>query len=210
MSVDRAPSGPAPFSLVFTANGTDTNGTIGKIAFNFGDGPVQDVTSGGGIGTKTASTQLSHTYNNPGTFQASVVLFDNDGAISSTSAACAQAITVTAPADGGGNGGTGGGNNGGGNTQPTPTIEAPGSMMATVGIVSGVVLTIIGGFFLLTLYLIEVKPNSKWIYVTVLRLLRMLLEEVLLFPLFSFSFYLLFVYQATYLFAFCLLHISIL
>lgn len=142
LALDRAASGSAPFSIAFTANGTDPNGTISKVSFNFGEGPVQDLTQGGGIGTKTVAAQSTHTYNSAGTFQASVILTDNNGAISTASASCAQTITVNAaPTQSVSPIGT----------QPTPTIESPGSILTTVGIIGGVVLTIIGGivFFIL-------------------------------------------------------------
>lgn len=96
LNVDRTTSGPAPFSITFTAIGNDPNGTISKATFNFGDGPVQDVTQSGGIGTNSISAQIAHTYQNPGPFQANAVLTDNQGGISTT-ANCTQTITVTQP-----------------------------------------------------------------------------------------------------------------
>ena len=94
LSIDRTSSGPAPLSLTFTANGRDSDGTISKATFNFGDGPVQDMTQSGGIGTNTVSIPAAHTYNNPGTYQASAILTDNVGAVSNSG--CTQTITVTA------------------------------------------------------------------------------------------------------------------
>lgn len=115
LNLDRTPSGPAPLALTFTANGRDANGTISKVTFNFGDGPVQDITQSGGIGTNSVSVPVAHTYNNPGTFQASAVITDNQGSISGNT--CTQTITVTAkaappPATGG-------------NTNPPPAAAAP-------------------------------------------------------------------------------------
>ncbi len=103
LNVDRTTSGTAPFSITFTANGTDTNGTIQKVTFDFGDGPVQDTTQGGGIGSNTVSVQVAHTYNNPGTYKASAILTDNNNA-TSTPATCAQTITVTQGSSGNGTG----------------------------------------------------------------------------------------------------------
>lgn len=97
LNVDRATTGAAPFSLAFTANGNDPDGTITKVSFNFGDGPVQDVIQGGGIGTKTVSVQASHTYNNPATFTASATLTDDKGTVSQIGP-CSQTITVTGTA----------------------------------------------------------------------------------------------------------------
>ncbi|MBI2430627.1 MAG: PKD domain-containing protein [Candidatus Levybacteria bacterium] len=94
LNVDRTTSGPAPFSITFTANGNDTDGTISSVTFDFGDGPVQTETSGGGIGSKTVSVAKAHTYNNPGTYTAKVTLTDSSGGLSTASASCTQNITV--------------------------------------------------------------------------------------------------------------------
>ena len=94
-SLDRASSGKAPYSIAFTATGNDTDGTISKVTFDFGDSPVVDETQGGGIGTNQASVQKSHTYNNPSTYTATAVFTDNDGALSSISAKCTETIKIT-------------------------------------------------------------------------------------------------------------------
>ncbi len=93
LNVDRTATGNAPFSLNFTANGRDTNGTISKVSFNFGDGPMQDVTSGGNIGSNSVTVQTFHTYHNAGTFTASAILTDNNGATNSPTS-CTQTVTV--------------------------------------------------------------------------------------------------------------------
>lgn len=93
LSVDRTTSGTAPFSITFTANGTDADGTISKVNFNFGDGPVQTINQNGGLGTNSVSVQVAHTYNNSGTFQASATLVDGNNATSATGN-CTQTITV--------------------------------------------------------------------------------------------------------------------
>ncbi len=92
--IDRAPTGPSPLTLTFTANGTATAGTISKVTFNFGDGEVSDVTAAGGIGTATVNVQLSHTYNNVGTYQASAVLTDSNNNVSPAATNCKQSIVV--------------------------------------------------------------------------------------------------------------------
>jgi hypothetical protein len=154
LTFDRAASGTAPFAITLTANGRDSDGTISKVTFNFGDGPVQDVTQSGGIGTNTVSTPLAHTYNNAGTYQASVVLIDNAGAISSGT--CTQTITVSAATANGGGGTTGGtggtptqlpATGGGGAepttapTVPTPTLKpsGPGDTVLAGGVVAAIV-----------------------------------------------------------------------
>lgn len=102
LNVDRATSGSAPFSITFTANGNDPDGTISSVTFDFGDGPVETVTTGGGIGSKTASIAKAHTYNNPATFVAKATFTDSKGSLSAESNSCKQTITVTS-----GTGGTG-------------------------------------------------------------------------------------------------------
>jgi PKD domain-containing protein/cohesin domain-containing protein len=141
LSVDRATTGNAPYSVTFTANGTSDNGTISKVSFNFGDGQVSDVTEAGGIGTATVNVQASHTYNNPGTYAASAVLTDNNNNVSSSSAACQQTITVNQAS---GSAGT--------NTNPTPTMPPTGSTGIAIGLGLGAMLLIVGGgliFFIL-------------------------------------------------------------
>ncbi len=95
LGVDRATTGTAPYSVTFTTSGSDPDGSISKATFNFGDGQVSDITSAGGIGTNSVNVQVAHTYNNPGTFQASAILTDNNNAVSSSDT-CKQTITVTA------------------------------------------------------------------------------------------------------------------
>lgn len=86
-------SGTAPLLVTFTANGNDPDGTVSKVTFNFGDGPVLDVTQAGGIGTGTVSAQTTHTYNTAGIYKASAIVTDNNGGISSANA-CTQTISV--------------------------------------------------------------------------------------------------------------------
>lgn len=93
LSVDRTASGNVPFSLNFTANGRKVNGTISKVSFNFGDGPIQDVIQGGGIGSSSVSVQTFHTYHNAGNFTASAMFTDNNGTTNSPTS-CTQTVTV--------------------------------------------------------------------------------------------------------------------
>lgn len=151
LNIDREASGSAPFSVLFTVNGNDTDGTIKKATFNFGDGPVQDVTIGGGIGSSSVSVQIAHTYNNPGAFRASALLTDNLNGTSDPNV-CQQTITVGTPIV----------------TQtpigapvvpdittaptPAPTIAppGPGDNIVKIGVL-GAALSIIGGFLFLAL-----------------------------------------------------------
>ncbi len=96
LNADRTATGTAPFSIAFTANGNDSDGTISKVTFDFGDGPVTDVVQAGGIGTNSVSTQVSHTYHNAGTYKATATLTDNKGGLSLASTSCTQTVTVSA------------------------------------------------------------------------------------------------------------------
>ncbi len=131
---DRSTDGTAPLSLTFTAAGSDTDGTISKVTFSFGDGTVEDVTTGGGIGTDTVNVQKSFTYNNANSFTASALMTDDSGEVSSDSTSCAVTVTVS---DGDGSGSTV--DSGGATVAPTgPTetifgIGAIGGLLFIVG-----------------------------------------------------------------------------
>lgn len=143
--LDRDATGNAPLSVTFGANGTDSDGTISKVTFNFGDGQVSDVTQAGGIGTATVNAQVSHTYNNPGTFQASAILTDSGNSVSASDA-CTQTITVTASSSGE-TGGTGGPD-----VVVQPTIAPTGSADVAIGVGIVSLLLVLGGgllFFVL-------------------------------------------------------------
>lgn len=94
LAVDRATTGTAPYSVTFTATGNDTDGTIDKVTFNYGDGPVEDVTTGSGIGTDSVSLPKAHTYQNSGSFTATALLTDNIGGVSDTST-CSVVMTIS-------------------------------------------------------------------------------------------------------------------
>lgn len=174
LNIDRSASGTSPYSLTFTAIGNDSDGTINKVSFNFGDGPVQVLTTGGGIGTNSVNTQISHTYNNAGTYTAYAILTDNNNNLSVQQANCSKTIIVNA-VSGNGGGGTLGflGNNGTGGTgigsqggqllitqtpQVTPTLTpkgdinlpptGPSNKILGLGVL-GIIFTIIGGALLL-------------------------------------------------------------
>lgn len=146
--VSSTSSGSAPLSVTLTSTGKDTDGTVAKATFNFGDGNQQDVTTG--LGTASVSAQLAHTYNSGGNFSATTVFTDNSGAVSAT---CTQVIAVTgavatmpptatptlagiAPTN---------------TPTATPTISNPGGVSITFGLIGGIVLAIIAGIFLLAL-----------------------------------------------------------
>ncbi len=130
LNTDRSNSGTSPYSLTFTATGSDTDGTISKVTFNFGDGPVEDVTTGGGIGTSSVSLSKAHTYNNAGTFTATSILTDDRGG-TSDSYACSATITV----DGGSGTGTGG------SVTPLPAT-GPSETIVGAGVLGGILFLI--------------------------------------------------------------------
>lgn len=146
LNTDRETTGTSPYSIAFTAVGSDTDGNITKVTFNFGDGPVQNVTEAGGIGTSSVSAQISHTYESVGTYVASAVMTDDRGG-TSASGSCSQTITVNAgPTTPPGTGGN----------QPltTPAPDqmqtGPGDILLGIGAVVGA-LAVLGGllFFVL-------------------------------------------------------------
>ena len=149
---DRATTGVAPYPITFTVNGTDSDGTLSKVNFNFGDGGVSgDLTSGGGIGTNTVNVQFTHQFENAGQYTTSAVLTDNNGGVSSSNS-CQQTIIVQE-----GTGGTGTTGETGTPTEtptkgPSPTMAATGSFSTSLGIGVAALFLIIGGglmFFVL-------------------------------------------------------------
>lgn len=110
LTVDK-PASPGTLPYTFTATGNDPNpnGAISKVTFNFGDGTVQDASTSA---QATVSARLAHIYNTAGSFNASAIMTNNNGATSSITASCTQTITV----------GTSGGI--GQPTNPTPTTIA--------------------------------------------------------------------------------------
>lgn len=147
LTLDQAATGTAPYTLTLTAVGTDSDGTISKVTFSFGDGLTQDETQTGGIGTNSVNVSASHTYTNAGTFSATATITDNEGAVSD-SVSCTQAITVNSSIA----------------VVPTtpppppavatqiPTVPPTGPAETIIGIGAvGIILTVIGGLLLFIL-----------------------------------------------------------
>lgn len=140
-------SGSAPLSVTLTGTGNDTDGTINKATFNFGDGTVQDVTTG--LGLAAASSQLAHTYTVGGDYSSTVTFTDNSGAISN---ACTQLISVS-------------GTSAISTLTPTvtsaippteiptatPTIAPSGSISSLFGLIGTIMIVVAAGIFLLAL-----------------------------------------------------------
>ncbi len=144
LNIDRENTGTAPYSITYTAVGNDTDGTISKVTFNYGDGPVETVTETGGIGSNSVSVQRAHTYTNPGTYQASAILTDNSQGVSGADT-CTMTITVLPePTTDGGSGGL--------TTFPSTTIADPGPGDVFLGI-GGValLLIVVGGLLFFAL-----------------------------------------------------------
>ncbi len=138
LALDNSSTGTAPYALMFTANGSDSDGTITKVTFNFGDGQVQDVTDG--LNTGSVSAQTSHTYASAGTFTATAAMTDNSGGVSSTES-CTQVINISGAAV------TAAPTN-----TPTPTLAptGPGSTIMTFGAI-GAILSVVGILLFLAL-----------------------------------------------------------
>lgn len=141
LTADTTTADAAPLTVALTATGGSTVGNVTKVSFNYGDGSVQDITSGGGIGTNNISVQNSHIYKTTGTFTATAVLTDDQGN-TTTPSDCSQTITIGSASA---------------NT-PTPTAVAqastaptipptgPGNVILGVGAV-GIVITAVGLLF---------------------------------------------------------------
>lgn len=139
---NTSPTGAAPLALSFTTTGSDPDGVISKVTFNFGDGQVVDVTDPAtGVGTASVSASTSYTYNNPGTFTASAVMTDNQSGISSASS-CVQTVTVS-----------GGGTTVAPTQAPTavPTLPPTGATETAMAIGGVIMAVIIGGALLFVL-----------------------------------------------------------
>jgi hypothetical protein len=140
LTTDLGTSGIAPYTLIFTAEGSDDDGTISKVTFDFGDGTIEDVTEGVEIGLSTITLQKTHTYDTAGNFEANVILTDDENSISEATT-CTVEINITDDGEGGSLTST-----------PTPTIAAPGPGDAIVGIgILGGVLFLIGALLFFAL-----------------------------------------------------------
>lgn len=133
LTIDKPNTGVAPLTLNFTANGSASNGTVSKVVFTFGDGKTFEATDSASLGNASANVSTSHTYTNPGSYQATATFTDNNGISSVVSSGCTQNITVTASASA---------------ITARPTMPATGSDSVAVGLGLAFLAVIIGGGFL--------------------------------------------------------------
>jgi hypothetical protein len=94
IGMDVAAAGIAPYTINFTVSGTDMDGTIESVSFDFGDDNFEEITSGGGISTDTIDVTIAHTYYDPGEYIVSAILTDDTGETSNTNS-CTSAVTIT-------------------------------------------------------------------------------------------------------------------
>jgi hypothetical protein len=114
-------------TVTFTLTGTDADGTISKATFDYGDGSIEDINTGGGLGTASVSISQPHTYQTSGTFNASATLTDDDSGVSN---ACNFVVTVSGTGEG----------------EPTPIpATGPGETIIGLGAIGGI-LFLIGAF----------------------------------------------------------------
>ncbi len=146
LSLDRSAAGAAPYAIIFTATGSDNGGTISNASFNFGDGPAQAVTTGGGIGTNSVNVQIAHTFTTAGTYNVTATLTD-DGGLTSTAGSCTQTVTITA---GSGSGSTGGSTGGTGGTA-VPTLPVTGTFETALMVAGAAAVAVVVGAFLFIL-----------------------------------------------------------
>lgn len=159
LTLDRSSTGVAPYTVIFTATGSDNGSNITKASFNFGDGPAMDVTNGGGIGTGSVNVQIAHTFGTAGTYNVAATLTD-DGGLTSAAGSCTQTITVSAGSTGSTGGGTGGTGGAGGNSGSSggagggtavPTLPVTGTLETALMIAGAAVVAVAVGVFLFIL-----------------------------------------------------------
>jgi hypothetical protein len=132
-------------TYTFGATGTDPDGTITKVTFNFGDGGdtgVQDDTNATGLNTGSVTAELTHVYSTPGNYTANVTFTDNSGAISNPGNCSYQLAVAGASTPAPTTADSSNNNNAATNVPSTP--PGPDNSIATAGIF-GAILTIIGG-----------------------------------------------------------------
>lgn len=129
-TVDKGTTGTAPYAINLQAAGTDSDGTITKVNYDWGDTQTENITEGFGIGTNSVNITKNHTYNNGGAFVATVKFTDNLGGVS-TVGSCTKTFNITGPSasptptSAPSAGGTGTGSTGGTSTIQTVVVATP-------------------------------------------------------------------------------------
>lgn len=139
LTVSPTASGAAPLSVTLAGSGSDSDGLITKASFDFGDGQAQDVTDG--LNLSSVTPQISHTYQNAGTFNATVTFTDNGGSVSNS---CTEVVTVSAAQ-------TAGPTAPPATDTPRPTLAATGSSATILGIAGGIMVVIVGALVIFAL-----------------------------------------------------------
>lgn len=94
LGTDVQSSGTAPYTVTFTANGSDADGRIENSVFTFEPNFTEDVATSSSGPNESVTVTATHTYDTPGIFTANVV-FKDDADAESSSASCSQTITIT-------------------------------------------------------------------------------------------------------------------
>lgn len=94
LGLDVPNTGDAPYTINFTASGTDIDGTIESVSFDFDDGNFEEATSGGGLSTDNVDILMAHTFETPGIYTVRVIMTDDTGETNDTNS-CTAEITVT-------------------------------------------------------------------------------------------------------------------
>ncbi len=97
LALDKSASGQIPYTIKFTATGSDGDGNVAGLKIDFGDGKDVSPSDGAegteGYGTPLATASASHTYDKAGSYTASATITDDQGLQTS---GCSTPINITA------------------------------------------------------------------------------------------------------------------
>lgn len=100
LTPNGAITGQAPYELSFTANGSDSDGTLRNFKFTFEPNEIVNIASDSSKATSvTTVTTEPHTYETEGSYVAKVEITDDKGS-TNTSVNCTKTITVSAASGG--------------------------------------------------------------------------------------------------------------
>ena len=92
--INSPTTGVAPYTITFTASGTDIDGTIESATLDYGDGNTYSATESAGIGTGNVDINQEYTYESIGVFTANVIFTDDEGNKNDTTN-CKISLTIT-------------------------------------------------------------------------------------------------------------------